>query len=118
MSTASAPGRASASFTTSEGEPHHFIAARLPSCEVAAADEAERPRDAAQLAIEGDQQQDRSGFPPLAPRGSLARLERSLAALPERLRLACGVVAGEGDVGDVREGYAHAASGGFVVQVE
>src|SRR5205823_4871119 len=52
------------------------------------------------------------------PCGSVARLERSLAALPDRLRFARGVLAGEGDVGDVGERDAHASSGRLVEQVE
>src|SRR5216683_3280547 len=79
---------------------------------------ASSPPENPQLRLERNQDQDLPRIRPVAVRRGLARLGLPLAALPDLLRFARRVFAGEGDVSDLRQRNARAARGGLVEQIE
>src|SRR5207253_7817668 len=74
--------------------------------------------ETAQLEFERDEHENGSRLAPTAVRGRVARLEGALAPFPDLLRLARGVLAGEGDVGDLGERHPEAPGSGLVVQLD
>src|SRR5438128_8251851 len=104
--------------TDPDGERDHLAAREPPAHHTAAPSRTESARHAAQLVFERDQHQDLPRIGPIPVRRRLAGFGLPLAALPDLLRFARRVFAGEGDVGDLRQRNARAARRALVEQIE